>query len=191
VERTPSGRTLAGTWSAIRRRGEEARAANIRTRAKHTGLSEQAAADPRAECLEGRMVLAGAFSATQAEAVEIFKRCRERYLKTIAGPCLASAGIAKRRGRSCDVESVDEIERTRRNYATARAALERAGHRAVAVISDIVERDALPAAAEWPAARRGADALARHYNLHLRTYLDDWPSLTRRSRRLTASRRCR
>src|SRR5688500_9200033 len=90
VERTPAGRTMAGTWSGIRRRGEEARAASIRARAKHTGLPVEAAADQHAECLEGRMVLAGAFSAIQAEAVEIFKRCRERYLKTLPGPCLAS-----------------------------------------------------------------------------------------------------
>jgi hypothetical protein len=178
VERTPSGRTLAGTRAGDRRRGQEARAASIRARAQHTGLGEQAAADPCASTPEGILALRGAFSAAQGEAVRIYRGSWEGHVAATSGPHLATGG--RERGRVWIIGGEAEQEDAHRRYLAARRALEASGRGALEAITLMVERNALPAAAEWPAARRGADALARHYNLHLRTDLADWPPLTRR-----------
>src|SRR5918993_1914359 len=93
AERTPGGRTLAGTRPGDRRRGQEAQAASIRARAQHMGLSEQEAADRNAGSPEGLLVLHGIFSDAQADAVGLYRSCRDRYLETVPGPSLATAGI--------------------------------------------------------------------------------------------------
>ena len=67
------------------------------------GLSEEEAADQHAGSPEGALVLYGVVSASQAEAVGLFRRCRERDLETIPGPFLTTAGIEKWRGRAVDV----------------------------------------------------------------------------------------
>ena len=173
AERTPSGRTMAGTRAGDRLRGQEAQAASVRTRARHTGLSEQEAADRYAGSPEGVLVLRGMFSDAQADAVRLYRRCWERYLETVPGPSLATAGIEKRRGRSVDVENPVETERARRNYATAQAALKSAGRSAVAAVTTMVERHAPPPVEDWPAARRRADALAVHFRLEEREQFEE------------------
>ena len=92
------------------------------------------------------MVLHGVLTNTQAEAVWLFRSCWESLVETLDGPCLARTGTEKRRGRAVDPENPADTARARRNYVTARAALERAGRRAVAAVTDIAERNRLPPA---------------------------------------------
>jgi hypothetical protein len=186
VERTPSGRTRRGTGGVEdRRRGQEARAASLRARAQHTGLSMAEVADRgrgHADGPERVLVLRGVFSDIQAEAVWLYRSCWEGYLETIPGPFPACAGMVKRRGRAVDVENAKETARARRCYVRAQAALTPAGRAAVVAISLMAQRFALPPAGDWSAARRGADALVQHFNLHLASLDDRWVTLRRRRR---------
>ena len=66
-----------------------------------------------------------------------------------------------------------ETARARRNYATAQAALDTAGRQAVAAVIVMAERHALPPVEDWPAAQRGADALAAHFWLEERDLFEE------------------
>ena len=72
-----------------------------------------------------------------------------------------------------------------RNYTTAQAALKSAGQQPVAAVTLVAERHALPSVEDWPAARRGADALAAHFRLEERDQFEEfWRLFRRRGARL-------
>jgi hypothetical protein len=163
ARRTSTGRIDSRVGA--RRRQSEDRLATIRTRAKHTGLSEDKAADQRAGSPEGVMTLNGTFSEAQGLAVAKYRHGRVQYLQTIYGPRPPSGEWGRVVGRPLVDENGGWVVMRKERHFQAVQALEAAGSAARSAIAIIVERDAVPTPWFHRAAKRGASALARHYHI--------------------------